>query len=263
MQLRAMQLVVLLAGLSCALALDNGVALPPLGWSTWNTLRANFNETILRDIADIMVSSGLVAAGYTRLNIDDGWPERERAADGSLVPDGARFPSGMLALSTYLTARGMSLGIYTSHCKKTCLGFPGALGHETQDAALYASWGVRLVKNDNCANRVGFPSCNDTEAFTAMRDALNATGLQIAYQVRGLHGAWGGCDLPLVTGSAGPNTQLQRPPRTPSPLTCSLAPLGPLGQLHLPAALRRQHRELVAYRRRHVAHVGSRAATHR
>ena len=177
-----------------ARALDNGVLLPPMGWSTWNALRGNFSESILRDVAEAMVSSGLVGAGYTLLNIDDAWPLKARAADGSLVPNPALFPSGMPALAAFLAARGMRLGIYTSHCAITCEGFPGSLGHEAQDAALFASWPAALVKNDNCANRAGFPACEDAAAFAAMRDALNATGARIAYQVH-----WGNSIFPQRT----------------------------------------------------------------
>ena len=176
-------------------SLDNGVTLPPLGWSTWNALRSNYNESVIHEVADAMVSSAMVAAGYTHLNIDDAWSLRERdTSSGSLIPNPEMWPSGMPALASYLTARGLSLGIYTSHCSLTCLGFPGALGHEEQDAQLYASWPVTLLKNDNCANRVGFPACDDTAAFTAMRDALNKTGQTIAYQVH-----WGNSIYPQRT----------------------------------------------------------------
>jgi hypothetical protein len=146
-------MVLFLLLVSLASALDNGVALPPMGWSTWNTLRAAFNESVLHDVAAAMVSTGLVGAGYVHLNIDDGYLSLNRGADGNLVPNPSMFPSGMPALAGFLAQRGMELGIYTSHCEKTCLGFPGALGHEKQDAELYASWPVSLVKNDNCQER--------------------------------------------------------------------------------------------------------------
>lgn len=201
MAARARALVSLLALLPPTHALDNGVTLPPLGWSTWNALRDNFNESVLRDVADAMVSSGMVAAGYTHLNIDDGWPLRDRAPDGSLVPNPALFPSGMPALAAYLAARGLSLGIYGAHCATTCQGFPGSLGHEAQDAALFASWPVTLYKNDNCAARKGFPACDDAAAFTAMRDALNKTGKTIAYQVH-----WGNSIYPQRTIGAVANS---------------------------------------------------------
>ncbi len=130
-----------------------------------------------------MVSSGMVAAGYNYLNIDDGWPMKSRDAKGNIVVNPTLFPSGMPALASYLSARNISLGIYTSHCSTTCQGFPGSYGYETQDAATYASWPASFVKSDNCAGRAGHPACNDTQGFTAMRDALNATGRQFVYSV--------------------------------------------------------------------------------
>jgi hypothetical protein len=66
------------------------------------------NETALRAVADAMVSTGLAAAGYNYLWLDDGWPEclkydssgfcnqvAPRAVDGTIVPSKEKFPSGM------------------------------------------------------------------------------------------------------------------------------------------------------------------------
>lgn len=58
----------------------------------------------------------------------------------------------------------------------------GSFGHEQADAAAYASWGVDFLKDDNCAWHAGEASVNDTQAFVAMRDALNATGRPIVYR---------------------------------------------------------------------------------
>jgi alpha-galactosidase len=189
-----MHLLLFLISLSCVASLDNGITLPPLGWSTWNHFRGAINETLIKSVADAMVASGLVEAGYTHINIDDAWALPARDASGDLVPNPALWPSGMPALAAYVAARGMTLGIYTSHCEFTCQGFPGSLGHEEQDAALFASWPVALVKNDNCAGRAGLPACDDAAAFCAMRDALNRTGRRIAYQVH-----WGNSVYPQRT----------------------------------------------------------------
>ncbi len=44
--------------------LNNGAALtPPMGFSTWNAIRCNFNDKALLDVADAMVKTGMVAAG--------------------------------------------------------------------------------------------------------------------------------------------------------------------------------------------------------
>lgn len=47
---------------------------PPLmGWSSWNTYRVNINEALICKQADAMVEQGLLAAGYSYVNIDDGF----------------------------------------------------------------------------------------------------------------------------------------------------------------------------------------------
>lgn len=47
---------------------------PPLmGWSSWNTYRVNINEALICKQADAMVEQGLQAAGYSYVNIDDGF----------------------------------------------------------------------------------------------------------------------------------------------------------------------------------------------
>jgi alpha-galactosidase len=100
-------------------------------------LQCNINADVLLAEADAMVSSGMVAAGYRSFNIDDCWPMMNRAASGDIVPDPDKFPNGMANFSGELAKRGLQLGIYTAHGPKTCQGFPGSLGHEKQDAALY------------------------------------------------------------------------------------------------------------------------------
>ncbi|MFL6618003.1 MAG: hypothetical protein ACJ8MH_05350, partial [Povalibacter sp.] len=46
---------------------------PPMGWNSWNTFACNINEQLIRDTADVMVSSGMRDAGYVYVNIDDCW----------------------------------------------------------------------------------------------------------------------------------------------------------------------------------------------
>ena len=64
----------LLIFVQIALSLDNGVGLtPPMGWNSWNRYNCNINESIVRQAADRLVSSGLAAKGYEYVNIDDCW----------------------------------------------------------------------------------------------------------------------------------------------------------------------------------------------
>ena len=57
---------------TAVVSLDNGAARkPPMGWSTWNKLRCNFNETVLLDVGQAMKDNGMLQAGYASLNIDE------------------------------------------------------------------------------------------------------------------------------------------------------------------------------------------------
>ena len=70
---------------------------PPMGWNSWNTFQTNINEQMLRDMVDAYVTSGMKDAGYTYFVLDDGWMAMDRDANGSLVADPKKFPSGMKA----------------------------------------------------------------------------------------------------------------------------------------------------------------------
>ncbi|MER6282939.1 NPCBM/NEW2 domain-containing protein [Streptomyces sviceus] len=165
-------------------ALADGLALtPPMGFNNWNSThcRAEFNESMVRGIADIFVDKGLKDAGYQYVNLDDCWALPNRDADGKLVPDPVRFPNGIKAVADYVHSKGLKLGIYTSAGTKTCdgAGFPGALGHEYSDARQFADWGVDYLKYDNCNNQ----GVDAKLRYTTMRDALKATGRPIVYSI--------------------------------------------------------------------------------
>ncbi|MFG2581733.1 NPCBM/NEW2 domain-containing protein [Streptomyces malaysiensis] len=163
----------------------DGLALtPPMGFNNWNSThcRAEFNEAMVKGIADIFVAKGLKDAGYQYVNLDDCWALPQRDADGKLVPDPVRFPNGIKAVADYVHSKGLKIGIYTSAGTKTCnsAGFPGGLGHEKSDAQQFADWGIDYLKYDNCNNHA-------KQRYRAMRDALKAatgtTGRPIVYSI--------------------------------------------------------------------------------
>src|SRR5436190_8736079 len=126
-----------------AAALNNGLArTPPMGWNPWYRFQCDVNEALIRQTARAMVSSGMKAAGYRYVNLDDCWMARARDASGSLVPDPAKFPSGIRALADYVHRRGLRFGIYADMGAATCAEFPGSRGHFDQDARTFAAWGV-------------------------------------------------------------------------------------------------------------------------
>ena len=65
---------ILLIVFSCcspAVCINNGLALtPPMGYNTWNAYHDDIDEHLIFSAADILVESGLAAAGYNYLNID-------------------------------------------------------------------------------------------------------------------------------------------------------------------------------------------------
>jgi alpha-galactosidase len=83
----------------------------------------------------------------------------------------------------------LKLGIYTSPGAHTCAGFEGSLGHEKQDAEMYAKWDVDYLKYDLCSytenlkQRAGNDHAKSQavmeEVYRTMHDALVSTGRPI------------------------------------------------------------------------------------
>ncbi len=160
---------------------------PPMGWNSFNHFGCNMNETVVREIADAMVVSGMQTAGYQYVNLDDCWMASARDAGGNLQADPIKFPSGIRALADYVHAKGLSLEIYLDRGTKTCGGYPGSYGHEIQDANQLASWQVDFLKYDNCT-----PVGNFVTDYEKMSNALKATGRPILFSMCtwGFPGYW-------------------------------------------------------------------------
>ncbi|KAK4403448.1 Alpha-galactosidase 3 [Sesamum angolense] len=152
------------------LQLSNGLALTPqMGWNSWNFFACNINETVIKETADALISTGLAKLGYNYVNIDDCWSEFFRDSKGF-----------HMSSSTRVTF------------------------HESGDAKLFASWFLYLVvqfirvdylKYDNCFNLGIEPE----KRYPPMRDALNATGRTIFYSLC----EWGVNDPALWAGKVG------------------------------------------------------------
>jgi len=170
-----------------AAALNDGLALtPPMGFNDWNSFGCNVSETLIKGIADYLVSSGLKADGYEYVNIDDCWMTHQRdPVTGRLVPDPTKFPDGIKGVADYVHSKGLKLGIYESAGSQTCAGYPGSLGHETVDAQTFADWGVDYLKYDNCGSHAPYPDTTQgyIDRYNAMGNALKATGRPIVYSL--------------------------------------------------------------------------------
>jgi len=118
-----------------------------------------------------MIATGMKDAGYEYINIDDCW-HGERGPLGNIWPDAKRFPSGIKAVADYVHGKGLKIGIYSDAGRKTCAGYPGSHGFESQDALTYASWGIDYVKYDWCETE----GINAQVAYQAMSKAIRAAG---------------------------------------------------------------------------------------
>ncbi|QMU76130.1 glycoside hydrolase family 27 protein [Streptacidiphilus sp. PB12-B1b] len=109
-----------------AQAESNGVGLTPaLGWSSWSFVRHDPTAAVIDAQADAMKSSGLAAAGYQYVNIDDFWYQcpgsQGPAVDqyGRWATDTAEFPSsgaenGIAVVADHVHADGLKFGIYVT-----------------------------------------------------------------------------------------------------------------------------------------------------
>jgi alpha-galactosidase len=186
--LAAIPLIAFTVSAPPAQALNNQLALTPqMGFNDWNAYGCNVSESLIKSTALAMHNNGMQAAGYQYVNIDDCWLLNNRDSSGHLVPDPGKFPDGISGTAAYVHSLGLKLGIYEDAGTKTCAGYPGSLGHETTDANSFASWGVDYLKYDNCyadgVNQSGGGGPSAQSRYTAMRDALAATGRPILYSL--------------------------------------------------------------------------------
>jgi alpha-galactosidase len=176
--MRVLIAAVLLAAIPHVAGADGLASTPPTGWNSWNKFGCDVSEKLMKEMADALVSTGMKDAGYQYLVIDDCWQVR-RDAEGRIVPDPDRFPSGMKALADYVHGKGLKFGLYSDAGTGTCQKRPGSKEHEEIDARTYAAWGVDYLKYDWC-NAEG----QDTrDSYARMSRALRASGRPIVFSI--------------------------------------------------------------------------------
>ena len=157
--------------------ISNGLALtPPMGWSSWNNFAEDINEHLIIETIDAMAANGMHAAGYDYVNLDDGWQRyKGPRKDHPLEADPVKFPHGIKYLADYAHSKGIKLGIYSGPGQTTCAGYTGSAGHEKEDAAMFASWGIDHLKYDSCCSHKDAPEEVVKTIFGNMSKALIAT----------------------------------------------------------------------------------------
>ena len=173
----------------CINAQDKTELGPTMGWSSWNTFGINISESLIKQQADAMVSKGYKAAGYTFINIDDGY-FGGRDADGHLLIHPQRFPNGMKGVVDYIHKKGLKAGIYSDAGKNTCASRfggdkigegVGLLNHEDDDANFwFNTLGFDFIKVDFCGGSPGHNKeglkLNEEQRYRKIWNAIQNTG---------------------------------------------------------------------------------------
>ncbi len=129
---------------------------PCMGWNSWFVVgdATGPSESLIKSTADALVASGLAAAGYKIETIDCTWiasGRGSRDANGNLIVNSTRWPSGMKAVADYVHAKGLLMGGY-SDIGTMGYGSPaqiGGFGYYQQDADQFANWGWDFIKIDD------------------------------------------------------------------------------------------------------------------
>jgi alpha-galactosidase len=152
---------------------------PPMGWDSWNAFGLKITDSLIRAEAAAMASSGMEAVGYTYVNIDDGW-QGTRDGNGNIQPNSS-FPN-MVDLASYVHGLGLKIGIYSTPAAKSCNGSTGSFGHEAQDAATFASWGMDYLKYDWCSCTVA--TCGQAkDVELKMYNGIQSAGRPMVFKI--------------------------------------------------------------------------------
>eukprot|EP01052_Picozoa_sp_SAG31_P014366 SAG31_NODE_890_length_11199_cov_18.490901_5_plen_387_part_00 len=154
---------------------------PPMGWSSWKGFHFFTTETDVMAAAEALATNGMATVGYRLVSIDGGWwgggwsGKVRRNETGFFTVNDTKFPSGMPALSKYVTSRGLGFGAYTAANDVMCskdLG--GSMNHEGQDVALFVEdWNISAVKVDDCGAK------NASAIIARWHQLLNASGKHV------------------------------------------------------------------------------------
>lgn len=173
-------------------------AKPPMGWNSWNrflnsNLRADIASTTEKAIlaqAKALVDSGLAAAGYEYVVLDDCYQAKRRDHRGRIQTHPHRFPSGIKGLADQIHDLGLKFGLYSVPGTLTCAqqyddyngDDLGSLNREQIDADSFVEWGVDYLKYDWCRAHL-----NDGliagPTFRKMADALKKANADIVYSI--------------------------------------------------------------------------------
>ena len=181
---------------------------PPMGWSSWSSLRGNISEAAIEAQADAM-HRYLQPYGYRYVNVDAGWSDHLDGF-GRDAWNVTKFPNGIAPVAAYVHRLGLRFGIYLVpgipmaavtanvpiygtpyHAQDiadtTTLGNtlgdswridytkPGAREYIQSYADMFASWGVDYIKMDFVGPGGGHNPADNTADIAQWRAALDRT----------------------------------------------------------------------------------------
>jgi alpha-galactosidase len=154
-----------------------GYVNPVMGFDNWYVDHCGITERQVLSEARELIRTGLAAAGYKTVIVDDCWMASQRTPNGQLTWNRATFPDGIPALAAKIHAMGLKFGLYEDAGLRTCDMLPGDLGHYSTDAHTFKSWHVDLVKIDMCQFPPGSTFSQVTADFTQFGKDLAAVGI--------------------------------------------------------------------------------------
>ncbi|AHI00239.1 glycoside hydrolase family 27 protein [Kutzneria viridogrisea] len=196
-------------GTAAAACRDTIAPTPPMGWSSWSSLRGRISEDSIKAQAQVMHDQ-LAAHGYRYVNIDAGWSDHVDEY-GRNTWDTKKFPSGIPALAAQIHRLGLKFGIYlvpgipksavaanspikgtpyhvsdvidpslpgnTADDGSAHLDYsrPGADAYVRSQAELLSSWGVDYIKMDFVGPGGGRVATDNRADVQHWRAALDAT----------------------------------------------------------------------------------------
>ena len=161
-----------------------------MGWSSWNTYRVAISDSLIMQQADAMVSLGLKKAGYSFINIDDGYFGGRDVKTGQLLVHPTRFSHGLKPVVEHIHKLGLKAGIYSDAGRNTCgsiydadtIGVGvGLYGHDQQDCNyFFRELGFDFIKVDYCGGRPhpkgDTLSLDEQQRYTEIAEAIRHTG---------------------------------------------------------------------------------------
>jgi len=152
-----------------------------MGWNSWNSFSNLIDAEIAMRQAKALVDSGMKAAGYEYVVIDEGWWKGTRDGEGNITVDPVQWPAlksgdragDMANIAAYIHGLGLKAGIYTDVGKYGC-GYAGPTSDRSSWArAARATTSAILNSSQNGASTMskwtGAGFGRETDRLSAVR----------------------------------------------------------------------------------------------